>query len=196
MRWLTIRSDNNDKFAQPDGEWIGAKGKPTNVSYDGPGAEGRDNVVLPGVDHRESSFSPQAFAADLALHHRRAAHRRTAIVAGSRGACSTAAYRIRARQPPASGNYANNLPLAGARRRGLRGRSGHRRAPRRAAAAAAPSAPTAAGDRSTTDPTTPLEFVISAPGFATTHIYRVAVPALVRARPPAARALAERRSQC
>ncbi len=35
IRWLTIRSDDNDKFAQPDGAWIGAKGTPTNVTPTG-----------------------------------------------------------------------------------------------------------------------------------------------------------------
>lgn len=61
-RWLTIRSDHEDKYAQPDGAWIGAKGKPTNVGYDGPALKGADNEVLPGRDHRETAFHPQAFA--------------------------------------------------------------------------------------------------------------------------------------
>ena len=62
VKWMTIRSDNNDKYAQPDGVWLGAKGKPTNVSYDGPTLKGAENVVIPGIDHRETSFSPAAFA--------------------------------------------------------------------------------------------------------------------------------------
>jgi pimeloyl-ACP methyl ester carboxylesterase len=61
-RWLTIRSDNNDKFAQPDGVWIGAKGKPTNVTFDSPALKGAKNVVLPQRDHREVSFHAEAFA--------------------------------------------------------------------------------------------------------------------------------------
>jgi pimeloyl-ACP methyl ester carboxylesterase len=32
VQWMTLRSDNNDKFAQPDGVWIGSKGTPTNVT--------------------------------------------------------------------------------------------------------------------------------------------------------------------
>lgn len=36
MEWMTIRSDNNDKFAQPDGLWIGQKGTATNVTAAGP----------------------------------------------------------------------------------------------------------------------------------------------------------------
>ena len=63
LKWLTIRSDNNDKYAQPDGLWIGSKGKPTNVSFDSPALKGASNVVLPARDHREVSFHPEAFAA-------------------------------------------------------------------------------------------------------------------------------------
>lgn len=61
VRWLTIRSDRNDKFAQPTGEWIGRPGWATNVLPSGPELKGADNVVLPGIDHRETSFSPEAF---------------------------------------------------------------------------------------------------------------------------------------
>ncbi|KQW64235.1 alpha/beta fold hydrolase [Variovorax sp. Root411] len=62
VKWMTLRSDNNDKYAQPDGVWIGAPGKPTNIGFDGPALKGATNVVLPRVDHRETSFSPAAFA--------------------------------------------------------------------------------------------------------------------------------------
>jgi triacylglycerol lipase len=62
VQWLTLRSDNNDKFAQPDGVWIGAKGTPTNVTFDGPALKGATNVVLPGRDHHEVSFHADAFA--------------------------------------------------------------------------------------------------------------------------------------
>jgi triacylglycerol lipase len=63
VKWLTLRSDNNDKYAQPDGVWIGVPGKPTNIGFDGPALKGATNVVLPRADHRETSFSPAAFAA-------------------------------------------------------------------------------------------------------------------------------------
>ena len=62
LRWMTLRSDNNDKFAQPEGRWIGLAGKPTNVTFDGPALKGARNVVLPGRDHREVSYHPEAFA--------------------------------------------------------------------------------------------------------------------------------------
>jgi triacylglycerol lipase len=63
VRWLTIRSDNNDKYAQPDGVWIGAKGLPTNVGFDGPALKGAENVVIAGIDHRETAYSAKAFEA-------------------------------------------------------------------------------------------------------------------------------------
>ncbi len=63
VKWLTLRSDNNDKYAQPDGLWVGSPGKPTNIGFDGPALKGATNIVLPRVDHRETSFSPAAFAA-------------------------------------------------------------------------------------------------------------------------------------
>ncbi|WP_031499810.1 hypothetical protein [Bryobacter aggregatus] len=50
VKFLTLRSDKMDKFAQP------------NVGYDGPELKGAENVVLPGLDHREVAFHPLAFA--------------------------------------------------------------------------------------------------------------------------------------
>jgi hypothetical protein len=47
-----LRSDTQDKYAQP---------APAGVGYDGPELKGAKNVVLPGVDHRETGYSPQAF---------------------------------------------------------------------------------------------------------------------------------------
>ena len=61
--FATLRSDNNDKFAQPKGLWIGQPNLDTGVTYDGPSLVGATNIVLPGRDHREVSFHPQAFAA-------------------------------------------------------------------------------------------------------------------------------------
>jgi pimeloyl-ACP methyl ester carboxylesterase len=62
VQWLTIRSDQNDKFAQPDGVWMGAKGMPTGVNYDGPALGGATNVILRDRDHREVSYHAEAFA--------------------------------------------------------------------------------------------------------------------------------------
>ncbi len=62
VRWLTIRSDNNDKYAQPDGLWLGQRGTPTHVSFEGPALKGAENVVIAGIDHRETALGPKAFA--------------------------------------------------------------------------------------------------------------------------------------
>jgi len=50
VKFLTLRSDKLDKFAQ------------ANVGFDGPALQGAENVVLPGLDHREVAFHPLAFA--------------------------------------------------------------------------------------------------------------------------------------
>ena len=61
VAWLTLRSDGNDKFAQPDGRWIGQPTMVTKVNTDGPSLKGADNRVLRGADHRETSYSAAAF---------------------------------------------------------------------------------------------------------------------------------------
>ncbi len=59
--FLTLRSDANDLYAQPDGRYIGRPGTPTGVDAAGPELRGATNLVLPGVDHRETAYSPRAF---------------------------------------------------------------------------------------------------------------------------------------
>jgi triacylglycerol lipase len=63
VRFMTIRSDTNDKFAQPDGRLIGLPNVATGISYDAPELKGATNVVLAGVDHRETGYAPAAFEA-------------------------------------------------------------------------------------------------------------------------------------
>jgi pimeloyl-ACP methyl ester carboxylesterase len=60
---MAIRSDKNDKYSQPDGRYIGQPGKPTGVGYDASELRGARNVILDGVDHRETAFHKLAFAA-------------------------------------------------------------------------------------------------------------------------------------
>jgi pimeloyl-ACP methyl ester carboxylesterase len=177
VKWLTIRSDNNDKYSQPDGEWIGAKGKPTNVAYDNPALKGAQNVVLARVDHRETSFSPAAFEATyrfitgkdpVTLKFLPEQNIVLDGMVSGKGVRSTDA-------ASASNNFSNNLPVPGAKvevyavdyDKGLRvgdavhakvvGEDG-RWGPFKATAGV------------------PYEFVISAPGYAKTHIYRSAFP--------------------
>ncbi len=61
VQFMTIRSDSNDKYAQPDGRFIGMPGQPTNVTFTSPELRGAENVVLPGLDHREVAFHSLAF---------------------------------------------------------------------------------------------------------------------------------------
>jgi pimeloyl-ACP methyl ester carboxylesterase len=63
VKFMTTRSDSNDKYAQPEGRFVGMPGQPTNVTYAGPELRGALNVVLPGLDHREVAFHPLAFKA-------------------------------------------------------------------------------------------------------------------------------------
>jgi pimeloyl-ACP methyl ester carboxylesterase len=64
---MAIRSDKNDKFSQPDGRFVGQPGKPTGVGYDSSELRGAKNVILDGVDHRETAFHKLAFAAQFAF---------------------------------------------------------------------------------------------------------------------------------
>ncbi len=173
-RWMTIRSDNNDKFAQPEGTWLGMPGKPTGVGYDGPELKGALNVVLPGVDHRETSFSPQAFAA---------AYR---FITGREPATTGFAPEARVvldgqvsgqglDNNPATGGFVNNLPLAGATVEvfATDARTGARLGSakwRKTTGTDGRWGPFVA------DGSTPYEFVISAPGYSHTHIYRQPFP--------------------
>lgn len=62
VRFLTIRSEAGDKYAQPDGAYLGMPGVPTGVGFDGPALKGAENVAIPGLDHRETGYSSKAFA--------------------------------------------------------------------------------------------------------------------------------------
>lgn len=62
VAFMTIRSDNQDKYAQPDGRYWGQPKLRTNVSYDAPALKGAENVVLPGADHTQTALGPEAFA--------------------------------------------------------------------------------------------------------------------------------------
>jgi hypothetical protein len=61
VAFLTLRSDGQDKYAQPDGRFIGKPGVATGVTTDGPALSGATNLVLGTIDHRETAFHPRAF---------------------------------------------------------------------------------------------------------------------------------------
>src|SRR4029079_8078630 len=111
VAWMTIRSDSNDKYAQPDGVWIGARGTPTHVSFDGPALKGAENVVIAGIDHRETALGVKAFAETYRFIAGKQAAT-LAIVAEPRvvldGVVSGLGLDNR------QGSFATNIPLAGA----------------------------------------------------------------------------------
>lgn len=178
VKWMTIRSDSNDKFAQPEGTWVGLKGKETNVTYAGPELKGAANVVIPRIDHRETSFSAPAFEATYRF------------ITGA----APKSLEIQAEAPidlsgkitgmgvnptdPASGNFSNNLALPGAQLEIFAVSSDGDKAGARIGDAAYKKTIGADGKwgpfRAQAD--MPYEFVISAPGYATTHIYRSPFP--------------------
>ena len=174
VKWLTIRSDKNDKFAQPTGEWIGARGKPTNVSYDGPALKGATNLVIPGIDHRETSYGPQAFAETYRFL--------TGRLPSVGSITPEATVQLNGQvnglglgNQIGQGNYANNLALQGATVEVymVNSANGERvGAPllRKTVGADGLWGPVV------TAPTASLEFVVATPGFATHHIYRSPFP--------------------
>ncbi|MES3014148.1 MAG: alpha/beta fold hydrolase [Pseudomonadota bacterium] len=172
VKWLTIRSDNNDKYAQPDGVWIGAKGMATNVTVEGPALKGAENVVIAGIDHRETACSPKAFEAmfrfitgkppvSLAV-----APEASVLLDGK--VSGYFAY-------DAQGVVPTNLPLAGATVAvyAVEPRTGER-------LGTAVHTKTIGADGAwgpfKADPQARYEFVLAAPGYATTHIYRTPFP--------------------
>ena len=61
VRFLTLRSEGLDKYAQADGRFVGKSGTPTGITTEGPALQGATNLMLGAVDHRETAFSPRAF---------------------------------------------------------------------------------------------------------------------------------------
>jgi hypothetical protein len=174
VKWMTIRSDVNDKFAQPDGVWLGAKGMKTNVTSEGPALKGAENVVIPGIDHRETAYSEKAFEQMF----RFITGKPPAVTSVTREANvvldgKVSGYGV----ANAKGTSPSNLPLVGA------------------TVEVYPTNPTT-GERVdantpayrktigadgmwgpfTADPSANYEFVITAASYSTTHIYRSPFP--------------------
>ena len=172
VKWLTVRSDNNDKFAQADGVWIGQKGTATNVTAAGPELKGAENVVIAGIDHRETSFSAKAFEQSYRF------------ITGSAPATLAIAPQAQVVLDGklsglglnnTQGAYNNNLPLVGATVEvfATNADTGERVGAalyRRSVGADGQWGPF------TTSPEARHEFVITATGYATTHVYRSPFP--------------------
>lgn len=175
VQWLTIRSDHNDKFAQPDGVWIGLKGTPTHVTAAGPELKGATNVVIPRIDHRETSYSPAAFEATYRFITGKAPQV-TTIAAEKQVVLNGKLTGLGVDPADAkTGNFSNNLPLAGAQ---LEVYATDPATGARAGGALLHKTVGADGiwGPLATQPGVPHEFVVSAPGYATTHIYRSGFP--------------------
>lgn len=170
VKWLTLRSDNNDKYAQPDGAWLGIKGTPTGVTFEGPALKGATNIVLPARDHREVSFHADAFAATWQFITGDAP--KTVSIPAEKVVVLNG--KVNALGVNGVGDFVTNVPLAGVTVEVFSvdadgGRMG------------------AAVYRKTTGadgvwgpfngrPDAAYEFVLVAEGYATTHIYRSPFP--------------------
>ena len=178
LRWMTIRSDNNDQFAQPDAGWPGTNGKPTGVSYAGPELKGAQNVVIPNIDHRETSYSAPAFEATYRFITGRAPAT-TAVVPEAAVTLSGMVTGSGVNPlDPKTGNFSNNLPVPGAKVEVYAVQATGTDAGGRIGQAL--HAQTIGADGRwgpfRAQPGVPYEFVVSAPGYATTHIYRSGFP--------------------
>jgi triacylglycerol lipase len=172
VRWMTVRSDANDKYAQPDGVWVGRRGKPTNVTAEGPALKGAENVVIPGIDHRETSYSRAAFAADWRFLTG-AEPPTLDVVPEPRVVLDGKISGLGVNN--AQGNDATNLPLVGATIEvyptdpATGARRGH-----------AVHAKTIGADGRwgpfAADPKATYEFVVTMAGYAVTHVYRSPFP--------------------
>lgn len=175
VKWLTLRSDNNDKYAQPLGTWIGDAKLQTGVTHAGPELKGATNVVLPRVDHRETSFSPAAFEATYRFITGRAP-RTLDVVPEERVLLSGKVTGLGlSSTDPASGNYANNLPLPGARL-GVFAIDPGTGMPRANASHTQIIGADGAWGPFPAERGVHYDFVVEAPGYATTHIYRSPFP--------------------
>jgi len=166
VAWMTLRSDNNDKYAQPDGVWIGAKGTPTNVTFEGPALKGATNVVMPGRDHREVSYHPDAFARSYQFVTGQAPR-----VPGPLHITPEAQVTVSGQVSGYTAAGPTNLPLPGAQLTvwAVDSSTGARVGP---ALLSQTIDEQGRWGPVRTDSRTPLEFELSAAGFATTHFYR------------------------
>lgn len=164
VKFLTIRSDMFDKYAQPDGRFIvGFPGIPTGIGYDAPALRGARNIVLPGVDHRETSMSEDGFEATFAFITG-SEPERARIVRQSRP-------RLRGRITGITAGVYDNMPVDGAELAvyQVNRRSGERRG--------APVYRTVTGKDGVwgpfeASPDANYEFVLKVPNQPVTHIYR------------------------
>ena len=165
--FLTLRSDNMDKYAQPDGRILGKPGTPTGISFEGPALKGATNLVLGAVDHRETAYHPRAFREIYKFIAGREPDR-IAIV-------PEAEVKLSGLVTATPGGVPTNRPVAGASVEMFRVSpdTGER------IGGAIHTSQTAADGRwgpAKVDPSWYLEIVLTSPGSTTTHFYRSPFP--------------------
>jgi pimeloyl-ACP methyl ester carboxylesterase len=167
VKFLTLRSDGFDLYAQPDGAYIGQPGLKTNVTADGPALKGATNLTLDHVDHRETAFSPRAFAEMYAFIVGRAPAR-IAIVPEAKVTLNGAVTGV-------VGDTPTNKSIAGAKVEifAVDLDTGARKG---GALITKTTGEDGVWGPLETDSATGLEFVVSAPDQLVTHIYRSPFP--------------------
>ncbi|HEV7636713.1 MAG TPA: hydrolase [Bradyrhizobium sp.] len=165
--FLTLRSDNFDKYAQEDGRILGKPGTPTGVTAEGPALKGATNLALGAVDHRETAFHPRAFREIYKFIAGREPDR-VAIM-------PEAAVKLSGLVTGTPGGVQTNRPVAGA------SVEMYRVSPDTGERAGGPihSSQTAADGRwgpAQVDPSWYLEIVLTSAGSPTTHFYRSPFP--------------------
>jgi pimeloyl-ACP methyl ester carboxylesterase len=167
VRFLTLRSDGYDLYAQPTGAYIGQPDMKTNVTADGPALKGATNLVLDHVDHRETAFSPRAFAEAYAFIVGRAPSR-IAITPEAQVTLNGAVTGI-------DGDTPTNKPVAGAKVEvyAVDPDTGARKGE---ALLTKTTGADGVWGPLTADSATALEFVVAAPDQLVTHIYRSPLP--------------------
>jgi hypothetical protein len=167
IAFLTLRRDGMDKYAQPDGRFVGKPGVPTGITAEGPALKGAINLVLGAVDHRETAFSPRAFREIYKFIAGREPDR-IAIT-------PEAAVKLSGLVTGTPGGIPTNRPVAGASVEIYRvsPNTGER------IGGAVHASQTGADGRwgpASVDPSWYLEMVLTAAGPTTTHLYRSPFP--------------------
>jgi hypothetical protein len=165
--FLTLRSDGNDKFAQPDGRSVGKPGTPTGVTSDGPALKGATNLVLGAIDHRETAYHPRAFREIYKFIAGREPSRLEIV--------PEAQVRLSGLVTGTPGGVQTNRPVSGASVDIYRvsADTGER------SGGPIHSSQTSADGRwgpAQVDPSWYLEMVLTSPGSTTTHFYRSPFP--------------------
>jgi hypothetical protein len=165
--FLTLRSDNMDKYAQPDGQILGKPGTTTGIGFDGPALKGATNLVIGAVDHRETAYHPRAFREIFKFIAGREPDR-IAIA-------PEAEVKLSGLVTGTPGGIQTNRPVAGASVEVFRVSpdTGERLS---GAIHASQSAEDGRWGPAKADPSWHLEIVLTAAGSTTTHIYRSPFP--------------------